>query len=256
MSQGAAVVYDLTTRGPKSSSQPDAPMKFQEPTPIQVEELKKLVSRVLKDGPKAPIPKPKRSKSKTSSLDSIPKRPSIRPTIIIAPQEREHAPDTNQQQEEVDDDHTDPEDPIDQSTPATEAQANRAANALNASRVGSEEPQQPTQLVKVFLRILRSYRQQLFQLYGGKCETIIRQAEQEVRFLNPDFSLDDLQDETAPVVLDLFEALIREASLLRRSRLREGALLLVADLYNKNYDLLDHHNLIDKVETAYYRLKR
>ena len=127
---------------------------------------------------------------------------------------------------------------------------------LQPNWVGIRDPEQPTRLVEVFLRILRSYRQQLFQIYGSKCEAMIRQAEQEVRFLDPDFCLDDLRDETAPGVLDLFEVLICEASLLRRTRLRDGALLLVADLYNKNYDLLNRHSLVDRVETAYYRLKK
>jgi hypothetical protein len=235
-------------------------MKFQEPTPIQVKQLQKLMSRIVVGGPKTPIPKPKRSKPKTSG-DSVPKRPLVRPTIIISPQNGPHAPATPGQ-EEFGEECEAPEDPIGQ-TAAVE-QATRAVDLPDAGRVvtqntsqaSNKEPQEPTQLVKAFFRIFRSLRQQLFQIYGGKCETLIKKAEQQVRFMNPDFSLGDLQNETAPAILDLFEALVREASFLRRSRLREAALLLVADLYNKDYDLLDHHNLVDKVETAYYRLKK
>jgi hypothetical protein len=126
----------------------------------------------------------------------------------------------------------------------------------NAGQSGERDPQEPTPIVRAFSRIFRSFHQQLCLLYGGKCETLIKKAEQQVQITNPGFSLDDLRDETAPAVLDLFEALVRGASLLQRTRLREAALLLVADLYNKDYELFEHHNLVDRIETAYYRLKK
>jgi hypothetical protein len=61
---------------------------------------------------------------------------------------------------------------------------------------------------------------------------------------------------TAPLVLDLIESVIQEASLLKRAKLRAAALALIADLYNKQYELLERHKAIDKVEQVYYRMKR
>ena len=111
-------------------------------------------------------------------------------------------------------------------------------------------------LVRLFQRPYRSFRQELFLQCDGRCEAIIRRAEQRVRFLDPDFDLQSLTPATAPGILDLLPAIVSEAPFLKRSRLRASVGLLVADLYNKHYNTLEVHDLIDKVEQAYYQLKR
>jgi hypothetical protein len=129
----------------------------------------------------------------------------------------------------------------------------------------STEPRPPVQsnatpshtdYVRLFERLLRSYRQQVFDCFGSKSETIISEAEHKVRFLTPEFNLHDLKSETAIVVLDLVETLINDAPLFKKSKLRQAALTLVADVYNRHYELLEQHQAIDKVEQSYYRLKR
>ena len=43
---------------------------------------------------------------------------------------------------------------------------------------------------------------------------------------------------------------------MKRSRLRQAALTLVADLYNKQYEILEKNHAIDRVEQFYYKLKK
>jgi hypothetical protein len=110
--------------------------------------------------------------------------------------------------------------------------------------------------IKLFERLFRSFRQQVFDCYGDKSESVITEAERKVRFLTPEFDLRALNEETAIVTLDLVETIANEANFFKRSKLREAALTLVADLYNKQYLLLEQHRAIEKVEQFYYRLKR
>lgn len=110
--------------------------------------------------------------------------------------------------------------------------------------------------IKLFERLFRSFRQQIFDCYGDKCETVISDAERKVRFLIPEFDLHSLNNETAIVMLDLVETIANDAPFFKRSKLREAALTLVADLYNKQYELLERHRAIEKVEQFYYSLKR
>jgi hypothetical protein len=110
--------------------------------------------------------------------------------------------------------------------------------------------------VKLFERLFRSFRQQIFDCYGDRSETIIIEAERKVRFLTPEFDLRSLNDDTAIVMLDLVETIANDAPFFKRSKLREAALTLVADLYNKQYELLERRRAIEKVEQFYYSLKR
>jgi hypothetical protein len=72
----------------------------------------------------------------------------------------------------------------------------------------------------------------------------------------PEFDLQHLNEESALMTLEMLEHISNDASFLKRSRLRQAALTLVADLYNKQYELLEKHHAIDKVEQFYYRLRR
>jgi hypothetical protein len=122
--------------------------------------------------------------------------------------------------------------------------------------VNTAGAQNDSDFVRVFERLFRSFRQQAFDCLGDRCEATIAEAERRVRFLTPEFDLQSINEQTAPVLLEVIEAITTEVSFLKRPRLRQAALTLVADLYNKQYELLEHHRAIDKVEQFYYRLKR
>jgi hypothetical protein len=104
--------------------------------------------------------------------------------------------------------------------------------------------------------VIRSFRVKLFDQVGPEYDELMMEAERKVRFLEPEFDLENLTDQSAPAVLDLIQEIIRRAPFLKRSRLRKVAALLIADLYEKQYDLLDKARVLEKVEEAYYRLKR
>ena len=84
----------------------------------------------------------------------------------------------------------------------------------------------------------------------------MRSAVERVRFLGPEFQPDALTHSTAPMMLDLILEVVSSAPILKRSRLRDGALLLIADIYDKQYDVLESRGLVDRVEQAYLRLKK
>lgn len=111
------------------------------------------------------------------------------------------------------------------------------------------------ELVPLFEKIFRSFRREAFECFGGKLESALHAAENEVRLLNPDFDMTSLSRDGAPVVLDFIEAVVRDAPILKRSRLKATALTLVADLYSRHYDVLDRNGAVDRVEQSYYRLK-
>jgi hypothetical protein len=115
---------------------------------------------------------------------------------------------------------------------------------------------EPSEYTKLLERLFRSFRQQVFDSFGEKSEVVIAAAERKIRFLAPEFDLHSLNENTAIHVLDLIETIAGGASFMKRSRLRQAALTLVADIYNKQYELFEQHRVIDKVEQFYYRLKK
>ena len=110
--------------------------------------------------------------------------------------------------------------------------------------------------IRLFERLIRSFRQQVFEAFGDKSDDVISKAEGQIRFITPEFDLRSLTQETAVFTLDLIERVANEASFLKRPRLRQAALTLVADLYNKQYEILEKNRAIDRVEQFYYRLKK
>ena len=120
----------------------------------------------------------------------------------------------------------------------------------------NEPPPELSDYTKLFDRTFRSFRQQVFDSFGDKCDTVIAESERKLRILTPEFDLQLLNENTAILVLDLIEDIAGGASFMKRSRLRQAALTLVSDLYNKQYELLEEHHVIDKVEQFYYRLKK
>ena len=131
--------------------------------------------------------------------------------------------------------------------------------ALKENGVGeslSTIPEQQSEFVRTFERLFRSFRQQVFEHFGEKCEEVIARAEKKVRILSPEFDYHSITDETAVSALEIIEEIVNQASFMKRSRLRQAAITLISDLYNKQYNLLESHRVIDRVEEIYYRLKR
>ena len=132
----------------------------------------------------------------------------------------------------------------------------RAKKPVEVENIASQHSEDEPELSTLFSRLLRSFRQQAFECLGTKSERAIVEAERRVQSCNSDFALDSLNATTAPLVLDLIESVIKAAPMLKRAKLRAAALALIADLYNKQYELLERHKAIDRVEQVYYRMKR
>jgi len=131
--------------------------------------------------------------------------------------------------------------------------------ALKENGVGeslSNTTEQQSEFVRTFERLFRSFRQQVFEHFGEKCEEVIARAEKKVRILSPEFDYHSITDETAVSALEIIEEIVNQASFMKRSKLRQAAITLISDLYNKQYNLLESHRVIDRVEEIYYRLKR
>jgi hypothetical protein len=119
-----------------------------------------------------------------------------------------------------------------------------------------EKKEQQSEIITLFERIFRSFRRVVYECLGEKGETIIAQAESQARLLHPDFSLSALTEQNAIVILDVIESVIKNVTLLKRSRVRNAVVILVADAYNKQYDLLERAKVLDRFEQFYYELKR
>jgi hypothetical protein len=119
-----------------------------------------------------------------------------------------------------------------------------------------EKRESQSEIVTLFERIFRSFRRVVYECLGEKGETIIAQAESQARLLHPDFSLSALTEQNAIVILDVIESVIKNVPLFKRSRVRNAVVILVADAYNKQYDLLERAKVLDRFEQFYYELKR
>ncbi|MGD1045585.1 MAG: hypothetical protein ABR936_09705 [Bacteroidota bacterium] len=119
-----------------------------------------------------------------------------------------------------------------------------------------EKKEQQSEIITLFERIFRSFRRVVYECLGEKSETIIAQAESQARLLHPDFSLSALTEINAIVILDVIESVIKNVPLLKRSRVRNAVVILIADAYNKQYDLLERTKALDRFEQFYYELKR
>ena len=119
-----------------------------------------------------------------------------------------------------------------------------------------EKRESQSEIITLFERIFRSFRRVVYECLGEKGETIIAQAESQTRLLHPDFSLSALTEQNAIVILDVIESVIKNVTLLKRSRVRNAVVILVADAYNKQYDLLERAKILDRFEQFYYELKR
>jgi hypothetical protein len=113
----------------------------------------------------------------------------------------------------------------------------------------------PDEFVLLFDRMFRTFRREAFECCGKKLEPLIQGAEHEVRLLNPAFDLNSLSRETAPAVLNLMEAMVREAPFMKRSKLKALVLTLLGDLYSRHYDTLERNGAVETVEQSYFRLR-
>lgn len=113
-----------------------------------------------------------------------------------------------------------------------------------------------TTVGRLFERLYNAFRMKMFDSMGPRYGRILRAAEQDVRFLIPEFDTDSLTDATAPAVLELVEAAIRHSPFFQRPQLRKTACLLVSELYEKHYELLGSAGVRERMEDIYYRLKR
>ena len=119
-----------------------------------------------------------------------------------------------------------------------------------------EKKEQQSEIITLFERVFRSFRRVVYECLGEKGETIIAQAESQARLLHQDFSLSALTEANSIVILDVIESVIKNVPLLKRSRVRNAVVILVADAYNKQYDLLERTKALDRFEQFYYELKR
>jgi hypothetical protein len=142
-----------------------------------------------------------------------------------------------------------------QSQPSPPETSTELQSSIQETVSSKDRQTEQTVFTRTLERLVRSFRQQVVDLCPQRAESLFAQAEKKALMLNPDFSIRSLNDETARVVLDLIEEIVRIAPLLKRSKLRDIAAELVSDLYNKQYDLLEQHAIIDAVEQCYYRLK-
>jgi hypothetical protein len=118
----------------------------------------------------------------------------------------------------------------------------------------AQEP--PSEYVRTFDRLFRSFRMHLFEYFGERSGEAVLRAEKKVSLLTPEFDREALTDETAPLIAELIGEIVRNAPFFRRPKLRRAAIVLIADLYNKHYQMLEERNAIDRIEQVYYRLKK
>jgi len=69
---------------------------------------------------------------------------------------------------------------------------------------------------------------------GDAC---IAQAESQVKISYPEFNISALTETEAVHVLDVVEYVSKKVPLLKRSHVRNAVLSLIADVYNKQYEL-------------------
>jgi len=96
----------------------------------------------------------------------------------------------------------------------------------------------------------------MFDTMGPRYGRVLREAERSVRALNPDFDLDRLTDDTAPLIAELIESMVNRSVFYQRPSLRKAACLLIADVYEKQYEALDAIGELRRLEDIYYRLTR
>src|SRR5438132_5075380 len=119
-----------------------------------------------------------------------------------------------------------------------------------AGRIAGGEP------AAIFERFFDSFRRQLLECYGKRCDELIARAEEQVAERSPGFSIRAIGPANALSILDLVETMTSQAWVFKRRRLRRAALGAVSELYNTHYRTLEQIGAVERVEQFYYRLKK
>lgn len=231
---------------PAQTGKPDQPPLKQGIEKTQIDEFDELIKKILAsplstESKADPTPAPaKRTRRKQRTEDSPQKANSGTPD--------KNEPNQNVP-EPVPEQSDNPDEPV--SVAATKARIPESTPKIPVTHTDDAQ-----KYIRIFQRLFRSFRQQAFECFGPRCDAVIAQAEQQVRLLDPELDMERLDESTAILVLDVVDGIINRAPFLKKSKLRAAAQILISDLYNKHYDLLEQHNVIDKVEQNYYQLKK
>ncbi len=112
------------------------------------------------------------------------------------------------------------------------------------------------EIVVLLQQLVDEFRTQTMSILGRKGQVVFESCERQLRKQAPQFRSDEIDHETAILAIDLIDAVVREAPLLKRSKLRGITLTLIADLYNKHFEALNRHGLIPRVEEVYFAHKK
>lgn len=152
--------------------------------------------------------------------------------------------------------HTKPKDTRNTKRPLSPARPHRPSLRKPDNTISEDNAEQYSNIISLFEGILRSCRKVIFELLGEKSDTIITNAENQVRSKHPDFKLSELTEANAIIVLNILEIVIRNIPLFKRSRIRKVVMQLIADAYNKQYELLERAKVLERFEQFYYELKK
>ena len=115
---------------------------------------------------------------------------------------------------------------------------------------------QVPEIVGLLQQLVDDFRRQTMSILGSKGVLVFESCERQLRKQMSQFRSDEIDDETALLAVDLIDAVVRAAPLLKRSKLRGITLTLIADLYNKHFEVLNRHGLIPRVEEVYFTHKK
>jgi hypothetical protein len=131
-----------------------------------------------------------------------------------------------------------------------------AAVSPGGSAQVREEDAPIPEIALLLQRLVDAFRKQAMSILGRKGQVVFESCERQLRKQAPQFRSDMIDDETAILAIDLIDAVVREAPLLKRSRLRGITLSLIADLYNKHFEVLNRRGFIPRVEEVYTTHKK
>ena len=129
---------------------------------------------------------------------------------------------------------------------------NTAPTAIVTPKGSAEVPE----IVKLLQQLVDEFRRQTMSILGGKGQFVFESCERQLRNQMPQFRSDEIDDKSAVLVIDLIDAVVRAAPLLKRSKIRSVTLALIADLYNKHFEVLNRRGFIPRVEEVYFTHKR
>src|SRR6267143_2021004 len=105
--------------------------------------------------------------------------------------------------------------------PAGDRTGRPGSRAGVETETGASGRQSGVEFAVLFERFFDSFRRQVLECYGKRCDEMISRA-----------------------------------SVFKRRRLRRAALGAVAELYNTHYETLERFGAVERVEQFYYRLKK